>query len=484
MTDADGVTVSNGYADNNAPYDVAAIPIGGKRFQKVIPCDASGTPTGGVTQDVNLTQVGGVATSLGQKIEAESIPVVIATEQDTAADTGGLPGNATKICTWDGFNEVWTAFPNENGTPVVAVARDNGGSLAMLLATNTTPGASDLGLVTRNIPSGEQDISYAAPTSTTANLTAIGTTATVSLGGLNNVVFSVRGTYTNVAFIFEGRLSSLDTWNTILANRLDSNTLETASGTISSIARAWEVSVNGLSDFQVRCTAYGSGTATIRINTSYSATEPTPAIGTHAVTLSSTTITSLVPGTAATSLGKAIDAVAGATDTGIANLAQRVDTPAALTPANGDYFLLRGNNLGQLWVAAVQSGTWSVNCMDGNGNKLGATASTPGLSDNGLVVKNIPAWPATGGLPVSVALNTATLTQILASNSSRKYLYIHNAHTDPIGIRLSSNTTNPTINSIRIAAGASWKSDLCEWTGAVHAIGYTTAGNVEVSEQT
>ncbi len=415
MTDTDGVTVSNGYADNNAPYDVATATVGGKRFQKVIPCDASGTPTGGVTQDVNLAQVGGVATSLGQKAEASSIPVVLATEQDTVFDTGALPGNATKICTWDGFNEVWTPFPNENGTPVVAVARDNGGSLAMLLATNATPGASDLGLVTRNIPSGEQDISYAAPTSTTANLTAIGTTATVSLGGLNNVVFSVRGTYTNVAFIFEGRLSSLDTWNTILANRLDSNTLETASGTISSIARAWEVSVNGLSDFQVRCTAYGSGTATIRINTSYSATEPTPAIGTHAV---------------------------------------------------------------------VQSGTWSVNCMDGNGNKLGATASTPGLSDNGLVVKNIPAWPATGGLPVSVALNTATLTRILASNSSRKYLYIHNAHTDPIGIRLSSNTTNPTINSIRIAAGASWKSDLCEWTGAVHAIGYTTAGNVEVSEQT
>lgn len=44
MTDANGVTVSNGYADNNAPYDVATATVGGKRFQKVIPCDSAGTP--------------------------------------------------------------------------------------------------------------------------------------------------------------------------------------------------------------------------------------------------------------------------------------------------------------------------------------------------------------------------------------------------------------------------------------------------------
>jgi len=42
MTDANGVTVSNGYADNNAPYDVATKTIANKRFQKVILYDGSG----------------------------------------------------------------------------------------------------------------------------------------------------------------------------------------------------------------------------------------------------------------------------------------------------------------------------------------------------------------------------------------------------------------------------------------------------------
>lgn len=58
----------------------------------------------------------------------------------------------------------------------------------------------------------------------------------------------------------------------------------------------------------------------------------------------------ITTGTAATSLGKAIDSAAGATDTGIATLAVRTDTQATLTPANGDYTPLRVNNQGSLYV--------------------------------------------------------------------------------------------------------------------------------------
>lgn len=41
----------------------------------------TGAPTG--TQDVNLTQVAGVAVSLGQKVSAASIPAVLSSEQQT-----------------------------------------------------------------------------------------------------------------------------------------------------------------------------------------------------------------------------------------------------------------------------------------------------------------------------------------------------------------------------------------------------------------
>jgi hypothetical protein len=61
-------------------------------------------------------------------------------------------------------------------------------------------------------------------------------------------------------------------------------------------------------------------------------------------------VLSVVPGTAATSLGKAIDSAAGATDTGVAPLAIRDDTLATLTPVDGDYVPLRTTSTGALWV--------------------------------------------------------------------------------------------------------------------------------------
>lgn len=62
-------------------------------------------------------------------------------------------------------------------------------------------------------------------------------------------------------------------------------------------------------------------------------------------------VLSVVPGTGATNQGKAIDSVAGATDTGVAALAVRDDALTTLTPADGDYVPLRTTSTGALWVA-------------------------------------------------------------------------------------------------------------------------------------
>ena len=66
-------------------------------------------------------------------------------------------------------------------------------------------------------------------------------------------------------------------------------------------------------------------------------------------------VTSVVPGTAATNLGKAIDNVAGSTDTGVAALAVRNDTLANLTGADGDYAPLQVNADGGLYVSNAAS---------------------------------------------------------------------------------------------------------------------------------
>lgn len=82
-------------------------------------------------------------------------------------------------------------------------------------------------------------------------------------------------------------------------------------------------------------------------------------------------VTRLIPGTAATNLGKAVDTASGATDTGVADLAVRDDALSALTPIEGDYVNLRVDSVGALWTvvsgtvtvgthAVSQSGTWTV----------------------------------------------------------------------------------------------------------------------------
>jgi hypothetical protein len=68
-------------------------------------------------------------------------------------------------------------------------------------------------------------------------------------------------------------------------------------------------------------------------------------------------VLSVIPGTGATNLGKAIDAVAGASDVGIAPLAIRDDSLSALTPAEGDWTPLRVNSTGALHVTGAGGGT-------------------------------------------------------------------------------------------------------------------------------
>ncbi len=70
-----------------------------------------------------------------------------------------------------------------------------------------------------------------------------------------------------------------------------------------------------------------------------------------------TTVTSIIPGTKTINLGKAIDNVAGSTDTGIMVLAVRDDTLTTLTPVDGDYVSLRVNSTGALHVTGGGGGT-------------------------------------------------------------------------------------------------------------------------------
>src|SRR3990167_7340384 len=70
----------------------------------------------------------------------------------------------------------------------------------------------------------------------------------------------------------------------------------------------------------------------------------------YGVDIGDVDVTSVIPGTGATSLGKAIDTMTGATDTGVLTLATRDDALGALTPVEGDNVQLRVDANGALWT--------------------------------------------------------------------------------------------------------------------------------------
>ncbi len=108
-------------------------------------------------------------------------------------------------------------------------------------------------------------------------------------------------------------------------------------------------------------------------------------------------VTSVIPGTGATNLGKAIDSATGATDTGVLALATRDDALSTLTPAEGDNVQLRTTSTGALWV--TQSGTVTV---DGSGvtqpvSNAGLTELAAAINSSKLDVNIVSSDVASGG---------------------------------------------------------------------------------------
>lgn len=130
----------------------------------------------------------------------------------------------------------------------------------------------------------------------TGDITTATSVVQANVGRASNVVVHVTGTFTGVNFTFEGSLNGTN-WFGVQAARTTSNNVDTTSGVLGAApAYAWELSVNGLSQFRVRATARTSGTAVVHIQPGVYATEPIPVLQTHPVTQSGVWTLNTVPG--------------------------------------------------------------------------------------------------------------------------------------------------------------------------------------------
>lgn len=187
----------------------------------------------------------------------------------------------------------------------------------------------------------------------TDTITSNGDTVSLDVSRYSNLTIHCTGTFSTVNVTFEGSVDGGTTWFDTQGVRTNANTVELTTGNLSAApAYAWEFSVNALTNFRVRATAYTSGTQTWYFSPGTYATEPIPAIQTHAVTGSGNFAVTMAAN-ATTTPAKARDDAAGASDTGIPNFFVRRDAPTAVTPAAGDYEIPQITNLGAQYVAPV-----------------------------------------------------------------------------------------------------------------------------------
>lgn len=125
----------------------------------------------------------------------------------------------------------------------------------------------------------------------TGAITASGQTVVADVTRASNIMVYVTGTFAGHNCTFEGSIDGTN-WFGVQAVRSNANTIELTTGVLGAApAYAWEISVNGLTNFRVRATAHTSGTANWRIQPAPFATEPIPAAQVSATQPVSGTVT-------------------------------------------------------------------------------------------------------------------------------------------------------------------------------------------------
>ncbi len=200
-------------------------------------------------------------------------------------------------------------------------------------------------------------------------------------------------------------------------------------------------------------------------------------------------VLSVVPGTGATSLGKAVDSAAGGTDTGVAPLAVRDDALAALTPVEGDYIPLRVNSTGALWVQiAGGGGAGGTSATDESAYTPTTSAGTPIM---GAADETAPDAAAEGTLAIiRSTLNRALHVNLrdaagaeVAVGGGTQYTEDAAAAADPVGTApmlvrqdtLSATTVNADGDNIA-ARAASTGAQYVEVTAGTTKLGDATNG--------
>lgn len=324
----------------------------------------------------------------GAQLQHVRLDIGVGTAEETVTSVSGLPVTGVPEVTFTDLDATvqipWPCAGVTTGdafAPKVVVNGIDSGSGAALpiVGTYSAPSGGEVGLVTRNIPSGTQAVSGTVtilgaggapissvedqiqltgqygptvmgydpslaqfgpipltgsgagvsvalanaaavlpdPRTVTGSIVSATSTITLlSLTGYGGVSVEVRGTYTGVNFLLEGSNDGTN-WSTISMSRQDTPQLQQSTGVIASVIRSWIAPTMGMNRVRVRATAWASGTATVTINGSLAS------IPTAVQTLPSGTQT--VSGTVTATVANATASLIGAKAAGCAVQARYLD---------------------------------------------------------------------------------------------------------------------------------------------------------------
>lgn len=178
-------------------------------------------------QNVNLDKVGGAAISEGQKTMANSLPVVIASDQSA------LPNNLTQV---SGSAITLGSKTSANSFPVVIASDD---------MVNTVS---------------------AQAVRVTGTITNSASVVTTAVSQYSVATVTVSGTYAGITINFEASDDSGVTYYSVLGSLSSSSaSAATAFTPTSNSSNMYNVTLPGVTNFRVRASAYTSGTMNVGI---------------------------------------------------------------------------------------------------------------------------------------------------------------------------------------------------------------------------
>jgi hypothetical protein len=407
----------------------------------------TGAPSAAETESTTVTIPAGdtTATLLTYKIELEgdraifSIGNSVSTLQVVATHTKRLPhimesypyGNYISLRTLNG------ATPPAGSTNFIfdyAFAK----VFDRLEVTQTSPGdGTNSQVVQQKYALTTSDILQSAATAT-------GNGVALSTDGMSTAVATVTGTFVGT-ITFEGTEDN-SRWDSLNVSQAGTNTI----GSTATAAGSYTINVAGYTQMRARISAYTSGSITVTAHATPH-TGPARVVNANLVAgsaaIGTVGVTSVVPGVAATSLGKAEDAVHASGDTGVMALTVRRDTSAASSGTTGDYEPLSTNSTGQLWTAigsALPAGTNNIGDVDVL--TVPAPLSTTGGGTEATALRVTVASDSTGVLSVDDNGSSLTVDGTVAATQSGTWTLGANSGVDVGDVTINNASGASAVN--------------------------------------